>query len=1750
MADRDPPDPSITPVPGTRTFYSASSVEYFFEQFQTMMDDQHKATLVAQDSLIKQVNEPVVNLTSKLDRLLELLSPTPLRRSQSSSPSEGGQIPLNTTRPPPRLPLRPPTSQDTRFNLPPYPQIPSVQPQPFDPADIPPISPYRSSQTPFPRSRTVPPLDSRPPPVREMTAFTTATDDSIVPNGESGRIPGLKVPKFRGKEGENVMAWLYLLDNYFLLANVKDHMKVSTATMGLRKGAKTFGYYLVVMNQGISLSWQDFRAEFIKKYENSEIRGLLLRQKLDAVRYPGPERMAEYCEEFREIEAQIYDMAFLDRVQSFVGKIHPPQAATHILNAETLQEGKMEYVYQLARQWATNYRLASSLGHGGHRQSRRLLKFGKKRNLSTSPASSAAISTDKKSDSEDDLDVMRTRTEQLNKLDYLQVTCFNCGKQGHFKRECNSPPSNDVPRRTNFRRKFNNDNRSKKSLYRAEIEDPPEEDDKRDYGILNPSSSSSSADESDYSDDLNLMSTYELNYNGTSTTSNNGVASRKLPVYDAYLNGSEPAKTIIDCGSSTLFLNEDMARKLGAVVTKIRKPRKVNVAGKNVVKIDGICTIEMKLGDLPKETVTAYTFPLGSGIDLILGLPWLEKHNPHVDWRLCSLEFNRDGRRYMLWPAKPTPDIRIVSPEEFAKFADESTSFYLIQRNPALVTKEDLLTHTRPTGEIIAPPNSAAKDLQPAKKTSVTAVTKEPRTIPRKLECWIKRKCPDLLREMGRPANLEPFEIDTGDVKPINIRPRPYSPLDLEKIKAFIDENLKNGVISESTSPWSFPLVLAQKPNGGTRVCVDYRALNQITKKDAHPLPRIDESLLRFFGMHWFTNIDLRSGYWQIILSLLSREKTAFSTRYGHYEWNVLPFGLSNAPGAFQRRMNKVLRKYIDKFCIVYLDDILIFSKTEEEHDRHVKTILHALNRAGMILNLEKSKFFRNEIRFLSHIINQFGSRPDPRNIEKIINWATPRTITDVRGFVNLAGHYRQYIGNFSDLALPLTDLMKGSPKKGARIVWGEREEESFRAIKQALTTYPLLRHPQVGKLFVIDPDASQWIIGAVLQQYFTDSKGKLRLHPIAYESKKLTETESRYSAQERELLAAKYALDHWRHIIEGSEILIRTDHQSLETFRTKKHITPRLVRFMQDIEHYDPKFTYRRGVLQKVPDALSRMPGLREEGEPADTERFYSVRDLLAAAEDEGSEYAPDLEDQVPVRRPRKVEYYNEMRKYLKASNVVDDIDDDLKRESANYELRDGILYNSKLNTPVQLTLEDLTMVIEAVHKDLGHYGKRTTIESVRARYDVGSDLWEEGEKVLDSCIPCQLYKRPVKAESNTTIHPYGVKDAFQLWEIDFVGPLVKTQAGNRYIITAIDYATSTAIAWALEKRSAAIAIELLEDIVWTYRKSIEILSDNGEEFRSEEFQAVLKRYGIQHNRTSPAHPQTNGKVERFNHELIQRLQWISAEEGHDKRRWDEYLRQAVFGFHAHVNRRTGQTPFFLQYGVEPVFPSTSVVNVPITRVELAEATQYRREHIQDLSKHRTEAARKYHTALERLVKSRDDSAYLQSPILLGDLVMRTPLNRKSKMHPRWDGPFVVLDSSDKDVYQLGTANGHILENLVNVSRLRKLDESERRSYIGDFWAASSRLKIRDQRAKDQRQLHDLDIRLRETTIANLEAQRRKEPAPLTEIAKISSQKRQLERQLESEKPSISTPSVPAAVDSTARPQRPRRPPFRFREA
>ncbi|HTS08815.1 MAG TPA: reverse transcriptase domain-containing protein [Candidatus Eisenbacteria bacterium] len=1204
------------------------------------------------------------------------------------------------------------------------------------------------------------------------------------------------------------------------------------------------------------------------------------------------------------------------------------------------------------------------------------------------------------------------------------------------------------------------------------------------------------------------------------------------------MNGAD-AKLVIDSGATTQFVDETTVHAIKAQIIVI-PPRRVKVAGKGQVArrtVDRVAVLDVKLGDVPAERIYAYVIALEDP-DLILGRGWLRKHNPIMDWRTDVCEIVRNGRRYQINPPKPVPHFKIQADEVHAlHYLDDqllamgsiSKEDPKSQQTIPTAAKENILqTQLARIKEMLEVDNAEDAKLFKRGKELVNPRTKL-RYLRRLLNRWIEKKCRNLLRPIGILAKLAPFVINTQDHEPIKIPARRYSPADLVTIKAFVDENLKNGVISESDSPWSFPIVIATKADGSPRICIDYRALNEITIKDAHPLPFIDESFLHFHGAKFFTTLDLKSGFWQIPLSPEAKLKTAFSTRNGHYHWNVLPFGLTNAPGGYQRRMNTVLAKFLDIFVVVYLDDVMIFSQTLEEHVDHVKQVLDALNEAGMILNVGKCEFFATEVRFLGHIVSADGVRPDPRNIQKVLDWPTPRTITDVRGFNNLANHYARYIENFAELALPLTDLQKGSPPKGAAIEWTPDCQDAFDKIKTALTTAPVLAHADMAKPFILDPDSSAYRIGAVLQQYAEDLDGKQRLHPIAYESKKLTPTEQRYSSQERELLAAKYALNHWRHLLEGSEITIRTDHESLKVYRTKRPMTKRLARFMDEVEHYDPTIVYRPGKLQVVPDALSRMAG-QSEGEPADTDRFMAIEqtntdhtDPPSDAEPERDDAKSNHDDPETNRTNHNSPYYRRIQDYLEKHAELNDADETFKDECEKYELRDGILY-ARTGRRVILNLEFMKETLQFAHKDIGHYGKRATSKAVAQRFEVAKDLWTEGRKVLDGCIPCQLFKATPDKTNTATIHPYGEKGPFELWQIDFVGPWITTPLGNCYLITAVDYCTAKAIVYPLPARSTQAAVDVIDEIVWTYGAPTQITTDNGAEFDSNEFRSILRRYGIKRVPTTPGHPQSNGKVERLNYELLQRIQRISHEPENKIDCWDLYIQQALFAFAVHTNTRTGMSPFKLQYGVEPRLPTAEAGSA--TRLEKA-ITIGDRQRIRNIRKYRTVAAERYNAAMQCLADARDDTAFLTDPLRPGDLVMRSPINRKSKLHPQWDGPFVVLEVTDKDAVQLASANGYVINNLVNKARLRKLDTHERVKYRNEFWEASDRLKKHDILAKQRQRIQELEI---EGLEAAMEANRRTsqgEPAPLDRFAEITKQRKALRAEVATDLAELESPTT-----------------------
>ena len=406
---------------------------------------------------------------------------------------------------------------------------------------------------------------------------------------------------------------------------------------------------------------------------------------------------------------------------------------------------------------------------------------------------------------------------------------------------------------------------------------------------------------------------------------------------------------------------------------------------------------------------------------------------------------------------------------------------------------------------------------------------------------------------------------------------------ELEELKKQLAELVEQGFIRPSESAYGAPILFVKKKDGGLRLCVDYRALNDITVKNKYMLPRMDELFDRVHGAKFFSKIDLRTGFHQIKVAEQDIHKTAFRTRYGHFEYLVLPMGLTNAPATFQHLMNHTFRDFLDDFVLVFLDDILIFSRTMEDHERHVRLVLERLRREKLFAKQSKCEFFRAEVEFLGHRIGRDGLRVCDDKVQAVADWPDLRKVGDVRSFLGLAGFYRQFIPGFSRLALPLTELTKDK----APFVWGDAQQQAFAQLKAAMKVAPILLLPDPALPFVVHTDASGFAVGAVLQQ--DQGRG---LQPVAYLSKKMLDAETRYPVHEQELLAIIVALRAWRHHLQGSQpFRVLTDHKSLEYFRTQPMLSGRQARWKDVIAEYDFTIEYVDGKTNVVADAMSRRP-------------------------------------------------------------------------------------------------------------------------------------------------------------------------------------------------------------------------------------------------------------------------------------------------------------------------------------------------------------------------------------------------------------------------------------------------------------------------------------------------------------------------------------------------------------------------------
>ena len=444
--------------------------------------------------------------------------------------------------------------------------------------------------------------------------------------------------------------------------------------------------------------------------------------------------------------------------------------------------------------------------------------------------------------------------------------------------------------------------------------------------------------------------------------------------------------------------------------------------------------------------------------------------------------------------------------------------------------------------------------------------------------------------ELGR-TNLVKHEIKLTNYVPFKERYRRIPPHQYEEVRKHLDEMLRMGAIRRSNSPWASAVVLVRKKDGALRFCIDLRKLNERTVKDAYSLPRIEDSLDVLNGSCIFTSIDLKSGYWQVELDEKSIPLTAFTVGpLGFYECVQMPFGLTNAPATFQRLMESCLSDLHLNWCIIYLDDVIVFSKTPEEHIAQLEAVFKKISDAGLKLKPSKCEFFKKRIHYLGHIVSNKGIETDPKKIEAIVNWPGPRTVHEVRKFLGFTNYYRKFVYKYAHIARPLNKLISGenAKKKHKRVEWGNGQEQAFQKLKEACTKTPVLAYADYKKSFRLNTDASELGLGSVLYQQQEDGTSRV----IAYASRSLSKTEKNYSAHKLEFLALKWAVtERFHEYLYGGEFEVYMDNNPLTYVLTTAKLDATGQRWIASLANYNFKIHYRSGKTNIDADVLSRIP-------------------------------------------------------------------------------------------------------------------------------------------------------------------------------------------------------------------------------------------------------------------------------------------------------------------------------------------------------------------------------------------------------------------------------------------------------------------------------------------------------------------------------------------------------------------------------
>ncbi|BHF81360.1 hypothetical protein SprV_0702449000 [Sparganum proliferum] len=869
---------------------------------------------------------------------------------------------------------------------------------------------------------------------------------------------------------------------------------------------------------------------------------------------------------------------------------------------------------------------------------------------------------------------------------------------------------------------------------------------------------------------------------------------------------------------------------------------------------------------------------------------------------------------------------------------------------------------------------------------------------------------------LGRTSCIR-HAIETGTAKPIWQPPRRI-PAHLQKeVDTLLDSMLATGVIKPSRSPWASPVTLVPKKDGTIRFCIDYRRLNAVTTRDSFPLPRIECTLDALAGSRWFSTLDLKSGYWQVEVEPADRQKTAFILPQGLYEFETMPFGLCNAAATFQRLMQVVLSHLYPRQCLIYLDDVIVFGKTITQHNDNLRAVLLALREAGLTLNPQKCQFLREKVNYLGHEVSPSGIKVSAEKAGAILTWPTPNSTTEVRSFIGLASYYRRFIRDFAGIARPLHRLTE----KGREFRWTDECQAAFDELRTRLSRAPILMLPNTTETappFVLDTDASAFAMGGVLSQ--TDDNGLERV--ICFASKTLTKPQRNYCTYRRELLAIVTFVKQFRPYLLGKPFVIRSDHKALQWLQNTKDAEGQLARWQEMLQEYHFTCTYRPGKQHGNADALSRRPTT-----PAahDDDRPIGEINAIYASEPARHHWAiaqstdPDtavIYDHLLNRLHRPTD--DELRGSSEEAYI-------LLRQWPRLHIDEDILLIKDESTETNRVVVPgslVQVVLTDLHNELGHVGQAKTEAATRQRF-WWPHLREHVATFCNTCTTCAKFKTP-RQLPRAPLQPMHTSFPFQRLGLDIIGPLPFTTTGHRFILVMVDYFTKWAEAVPLLRQDAvSLTNAIFNNWICRFGVPLSIHSDCGANFDSKLLQEVCDLLDIYKTRTTPAHPEGNGLVERTNRTLNQLLKAFA--EDHHPHDWDKRLPCAMMAYRANTHTSTGYPPFFMLTGRQFRLPADSRFPQPAASEYAPDSYVWQ---LQDLLRSTYTLARNHLGAAAERQKTYFDRQVHGNPYQLGDLVWRfrpvPPLGTAAKFFHPWEGPFVVVDVIHPTTYVLRDAS------------------------------------------------------------------------------------------------------------------------------